>query len=119
VAQNENFQAFYQALKDLERKRVLPFKLEIHYFATTREDVVFSAELEYWSQHRKDWQVQVFLQQGEVVSPFQRGDLAQPALQPRAANTVAFVSVYGAQRPMVAERLQRLDFDNTNIHWFN
>jgi NAD(P)H-flavin reductase len=119
VAQNENLQAFIKVLKDLERRRVQRFKLELLYYATTKEDVLFAAELEYWSQHRRDWRVEVFVEQGETVEPFKRGSLAQAALQPRTGNTVVFASVYSARRPTLAERLQTQGFDNSNIHWFN
>lgn len=118
IAQNENFQAFVKVLKDLEKKRALPFELEVCYFATTKDDVLFAAELEYWAKYRRDWKVEVFVEQGEAA-PFQRGDLGQPTLKTRADRTAVFASVYSAQRPVLAERLQTLGFDNSNIHWFN
>ena len=121
MAQNENLQAFAKVLKDLEKLRRLPFALELCYFATTKEDVLFAAELEYWSQHRKDWKVEVFVEQGDF-GPFQRSDLGQQALQARAGRkgrTEVFASVYSSTRPVLAERLQSLGFDSSNIHWFN
>jgi len=119
VAQNENLQAFFKVLKDLEKKRVLPFKLELLYFATTKEDVLFAAELEYWAQHRKDWKVEVFVRDGADVAPFRRGELEPNSLQSRADRTVVFAAVYSASRSLLGERLQALGFDNSNIHWFN
>jgi len=121
ISQKENLQAFFKVLKDLEANKYK--NVSILYFADTKAEILFPAELEYWGT-TLNWNVTVALKdekpQGKI---FVKGSIYTPNSFEALPKPSSRIDVFGCVPQLsmitIADALDKLGWNTKNFRWLS
>lgn len=121
ISQKENLQAFFKVLKDLEARKYK--NVSILYFADSKGEVLFPAELEYWGT-TLNWNVTVALK-NEAASGkiFVKGTIYTLNSFERLPKPSSKIEVFGCVPQLslitIADALDKLGWNTKNFRWLS